>query len=145
MHIPPNSTQPNDQGAQTLHQGEVEDDDEELHAAQNGDNNEEDEDDTVPQLSISPIKASYNPPRHMRHFIDDQLTELYHSMSLPIDQGIALGMQFYDKNECIIAIRFYHIKQSLDYIVKQSDQERYVTKCKIQIVVSNCVPRGGKK
>jgi hypothetical protein len=71
-----------------------------------------------------------DPPRHMRNFIDDPSTELYHSTSLPVDQGIATGMQFHSKNDCVFAIRLYHIRQSLDYSVKQSDHERYVIKCK---------------
>ena len=53
-------------------QDDDEDDDEEFLAAQNDDENEEDEDDIVPQLPISPIRASYNPPRSMRNVIDDQ-------------------------------------------------------------------------
>lgn len=113
---------------------EVEDDedndDEELLAAQNGDENEDDEDDTSLPQQILPIRASYNPPRSMRNVVDDHSTELYHSMALPVDQGIAPGMQFHNKNDCILAIRLYHMKKSTDYIVKQSDPERYVIKCK---------------
>jgi hypothetical protein len=55
----------------------------------------------------------------MRNFIDDPSTELYHPMSLPVDQGIATGMQFHSKNDCMLAIRLYHVRQSLDYSVKQ--------------------------
>ncbi|XP_024632960.2 uncharacterized protein [Medicago truncatula] len=115
-------------------QDDEDDDDEELLAAQNGDENEEDddedEDDDLPQLPILPIRASYNPPRSMRNVNDDHSTELYHSMALPVDQGIAPGMQFHNKNDCILAIKFYHMKKSTDYIVKKSDSERYVIKCK---------------
>ncbi|KEH36687.1 hypothetical protein MTR_2g018850 [Medicago truncatula] len=69
------------------------DDDEELLAAQNGDENEEDEDDIVPQLPISPIRASYNPPRSMRNIIDDHSTELYQSMTLPVDEDTTCGFK----------------------------------------------------
>ncbi|XP_024628916.1 uncharacterized protein [Medicago truncatula] len=111
-------------------QDDEDNDDEELLAAQNGDENEEDDDDDLPQLPILPIRASYNPPRSMRNVNDDHSTELYHSMALPVDQGIAPGMQFHNKNDCILAIKYYHMKKSTDYIVKKSDPERYVIKCK---------------
>ena len=111
-------------------QDDDEDDDEELLAAQNDDENEEDEDDIVPQLPISPIRASYDRPRSIRNVIDDHSTELYQSMTLPVDQGIAPGMQFHNKDDCILAIRFYHMNNSMDYKVEQSDIERYVIKCK---------------
>jgi len=119
--------QPNDEV-----EDDEDDDDDELLAAQNGDENEEDEDkdENLPQLPILPIRASYNPPRSMRNVNDDHSTELYHSMALPVGQGIAPGMQFHNKNDCILAIRYYHMKKSTDYSVKQSDPERYVIKCK---------------
>ena len=66
----------------------------------------------------------------MCNVIDDHSTELFQSMTLPFDQGIAPGMQFHNKDDCILAIRFYHMKNSMDYKVQQSDTERYVIKCK---------------
>ena len=51
-------------------------------------------------------------------------------MTLLVDQGIAPGMQFHNKDDCILAIRFYHMNNSMDYKVQQSDTERYVIKCK---------------
>jgi hypothetical protein len=48
---------------------------------------------------------------------------------LPVDGGIEEGMQFHNKEDCVLAIRHYHVKQSLDYDVKKSDQTRYVIRC----------------
>jgi hypothetical protein len=61
----------------------------------------------------------------------DQQTEVlrYQNQRLPVDEGIAIGMEFHTKTDCVRAIRTYHIKQSLDYKVKQSDKERYVITC----------------
>jgi hypothetical protein len=48
---------------------------------------------------------------------------------LPVDGGIEEGMQFHNKEDCVLAIRYYHVKQSLDYDAKKSDQTRYVIRC----------------
>ncbi|PNX94856.1 hypothetical protein L195_g018037, partial [Trifolium pratense] len=101
----------------------------------NDDDYEDDEEDEESQhcQQPSPLREAYNPPNHMRNLdleIIDQPTEtLRLPQSLPVDAGIEAGMQFHDKADCVRAIRHYHIKQSLDYAVKQSDSDRYVIKC----------------
>ncbi|CAJ2648315.1 unnamed protein product [Trifolium pratense] len=104
--------------------GEESENEEEYVAQAFGDVEDEDVDD----------HPMYNPPPHMLTLDAsiDERTEVLRSMNprLPVDQGIEVGMQFHTKADCVSAIRTYHIKQSRDYKVKQSDKERYVIQCK---------------
>ncbi|XP_050915003.1 uncharacterized protein LOC127129948 [Lathyrus oleraceus] len=40
------------------------------------------------------------------------------------------GMEFENKEACVIALQHWHIKRSLDYSVTKSDNVRYIIKCK---------------
>ncbi|GAU25342.1 hypothetical protein TSUD_376060 [Trifolium subterraneum] len=94
---------------------------------------DDDDDDSQPIFNPTHI-SSYNPPPRMRTLdlaTIDQQTEVprFQNQRLPVDEGIAVGMKFHTKADCVRAIRTYHIKKSLDYKVKQSDKERYVITC----------------
>jgi len=84
------------------------------------------------QHATNPVRAAYCPPLHMRD-VDMSLVERPMDMDgpipLPVDRGIEEGMLFHNKEDCVLAIRHYHIKRSLDYDVKKSDHSRYVIKC----------------
>ncbi|GAU43784.1 hypothetical protein TSUD_378090 [Trifolium subterraneum] len=68
-------------------------------------------------------------PHTQQEVGDESESELDYVKQLFGNDGIEAGMQFHDKADCVAAIRHYHIKQSLDYVVKQSDPDRYVIKC----------------
>jgi hypothetical protein len=91
-----------------------------------------DDDQTQSAYDPTPLSA-YNPPPHMRTLdlaTIDQQTEGFEHYRLPIDVGIAVGMEFHTKADCARAIKQWHVSQSLNYKVKYSDTTRYVIQCK---------------
>jgi len=86
--------------------------------------------------SPHPIAASYCPPLHMRDLdvdvFDNLLTGMQNTTTHPVDGDIKEGMMFHGKQDCLHAIKSFHIRHSVDYTVEQSDHERYVIKCTIQ-------------
>ncbi|PNX97090.1 protein FAR1-related sequence 8-like [Trifolium pratense] len=54
---------------------------------------------------------------------------LYGDQQLPVDEEIKVGMIFHKKEDCLQAIKSYHIKRSIDFKPKKSDQDRYVIEC----------------
>jgi hypothetical protein len=54
---------------------------------------------------------------------------LYENHSLPVDGEIAVGAVFHTKEECMHAIKAFHIKHSLVSHTLQSDSTRYVIRC----------------
>jgi len=86
--------------------------------------------------SPHPIAASYCPPLHMRDLdvdaFDNLLMGMQNTTTHPVDGDIEEGMMFHDKQDCLHAIKSFHIRHSVDYTVEQSDHERYVIKCTIQ-------------
>jgi len=66
--------------------------------------------------------------RNLDLAVTNQPKNHYNSMSLIVDKVIQDVIQFHNKQECMAAIRLYHIENALDYIVVQSDLKRYVIK-----------------
>ncbi|MCH93649.1 hypothetical protein A2U01_0014601, partial [Trifolium medium] len=73
-------------------------------------------------------REAYNPPSHMRNLdnaIIGQSTAvlLHEDLVLPVDAEIEEGMLFHNKQDCLHAIKTYHVKRSLDFKIKKSDSE----------------------
>ncbi|CAK8578221.1 unnamed protein product [Lathyrus sativus] len=99
------------------------------------DEDNEDEDIVVP--STQPIRAQpislYNPPAHMQNICaeyDDTTSVFGNAIQSHIGDEIDIGMEFKNKEACILALQHWHITHCVDYWVCKSDNERYVIKCK---------------
>ncbi|CAK8564629.1 unnamed protein product [Lathyrus sativus] len=100
-----------------------------------GDSDDEDIEDMV----VQPIRAQpislYSPPAHMQNIYDehDDTTSVFGSViQNQIGDEIEIGMDFENKEACVLALQHWHITHSVDYWLYQSDYERYVIKCKKQ-------------
>jgi len=131
-----------------LHEEEIGDESEEdeellnlLEGEEDDEDDEEGEDEDVWANILHPtqwqqeatqIREAYCPPLHMRD-LDMDLVDRHMDkegvIPLPVDEGIKEGMQFHNKEDCVLAVRYYHVKKSLDYKVTKSDQLRYVIGC----------------
>nr|XP_027193499.1 uncharacterized protein LOC101497921 [Cicer arietinum] len=82
-----------------------------------------------------PILPDFDPPSHLKSInLDTQQksSEFDHFLinEVPtVDGTLAIGMKFHNKDECVHAIKRYHLKQSLNFVVQKSDLERYVIYC----------------
>jgi hypothetical protein len=80
---------------------------------------------------------AFNPPGSMRR-LDDTLVDqpssvlLYENHPLPVDAEIAVGVTFYSKKDRVNAIKYFHIKHSIQCHTEKSDTTRYVIRCKQQ-------------
>jgi hypothetical protein len=86
------------------------------------DNNDDDDDN------------AFDPPGSMRELDEDLVDEpssvlLHENHPLPVDAEIAVGVTFYNKNDCKNAIKKYHIKHSIQCHTEKSDHTRYVIRC----------------
>ncbi|CAJ2627913.1 unnamed protein product [Trifolium pratense] len=101
--------------------------DEEEYIPPTSDNDNDDDDNNVG-------REPYIPPSEMR-YVDNALIRqptavlLYGDQQLPVDEEIKVGMIFHKKEDCLQAIKSYHIKRSIDFKPKKSDQDRYVIEC----------------
>jgi hypothetical protein len=77
---------------------------------------------------------AYIPPPSMEN-LDDALIDqpscvfLYENHPLPVDAEIAVGAVFHNKQDCMHAIKAFHMKHSIVSHTVQSDSTRYVIKC----------------
>lgn len=89
-----------------------------------------------PPLQAVPIRAAYCPPLHMRNVdvdaYDALTTDDHWNTNVPVDGAIQEGMTFHNKEDCLHAIKSFHIRQSLDYDVIHSDPTRYVIQCTLE-------------
>ena len=86
-----------------------------------------------PTQEAVPIRVAYCPPLHMCNLdvaaFDALPTDDHWNTIVPLDGAIAVGMTFHSKEDCLHAIKSFHIQQSVDYNVIHSDPTRYVIKC----------------
>lgn len=77
-----------------------------------------------PPLQEVPIRAAYCPPLNMRNVDVDAYdalpTDDHWNTNVPVDGAIQQGMTFHNKEDCLHAIKSFHIRQSLDYDVIHS-------------------------
>jgi len=88
-----------------------------------------------PQHAV-PIRAAYCPPLHMRNVDVDAYDALPNGddwdTNIPVNGAIKAGMTFHSKEDCLHAIKLFHIGQSRDYDVIHSDPNRYVIQCTLE-------------
>ena len=59
-------------------------------------------------------------------------TDDHWDTNIPVDGAIKEGMTFHSKEDCLHAIKSFHIEQSRDYDVIHSDLSRYVIQCTLE-------------
>lgn len=99
-----------------------------------GDDSDDEEDvhDDVPfDEEETPSNEPYIPPNHMRNINFETLDQVddRHRALITTNATIDEGSMFHNKEDCVLAIKQYHINHTLDYIVTKSDTTRYVIKC----------------
>ncbi|KAK2390855.1 hypothetical protein QL285_064365 [Trifolium repens] len=77
------------------------------------DNNDDDDDN------------AFNPPGSLRVLDEDLVDQpssvlLHENIPLPVDAEIDVGVTFYNKNDCVSAIKQFHIKHSIKYHTEKS-------------------------
>ena len=88
----------------------------------------EDED----QVQI-PIAQRYSPPGHFTTLNlgeDEPSSDMFYNPYMRSDEDLKKGDQFRTKEECLLAIKNWHLKNCVDYDVIKSNPERYVIVCK---------------
>ncbi|CAK8578374.1 unnamed protein product [Lathyrus sativus] len=83
-------------------------------------------------ISVEPINL-YNPPLHMQNICLENDEPIYvFGCVIPnhIEDEIDIGMEFENKEACILALQHWHITHSVDYWMRKSDNAQYVIKCK---------------
>jgi hypothetical protein len=80
---------------------------------------------------------AFNPPGSMRVLDDDLVDQtssvlLYENHPLPVDAEIVVGVTFYNKKDCVNAIKSFHIKHSIQCHTEKFDPIRYVIRCNQQ-------------
>ncbi|XP_050895856.1 uncharacterized protein LOC127102541 [Lathyrus oleraceus] len=83
-------------------------------------------------LRAQPISL-YNPPAHMQNIsLDDVEPISVFGSFIPTHNfdEIEEGIEYEDKEECVLALQQWHIKRSLDFSVVKSDNVRFVIKCR---------------
>ncbi|XP_050908317.1 uncharacterized protein LOC127121936 [Lathyrus oleraceus] len=105
---------------------------EDLFGVSDDDGNEEILDTSAVALRAQPISL-YNPPAHMQNIsLDDAEPSSVFGSFIPTHNSdeIEEGIEYEDKEECLLALQQWHIKRSLDFSVVKSDSVRFVIKCR---------------
>nr|XP_004515453.1 uncharacterized protein LOC101505981 [Cicer arietinum] len=98
-----------------------------------------------------PILPDFDPPSHLKSInLDTQQksNEFDHLLinEVPtVDGTLAVGMKFHNKDECVHAIKCYHLKQSSNFVVQKSDLERYAIYCSDPNCLFRCKASKRKK
>ncbi|XP_073224426.1 uncharacterized protein [Cicer arietinum] len=114
--------------------GDYSEDDETYFDESSGDSDDDDIDEDM-EAEDQLIPPVFDPPFHMKNInlsTANQPTEFDHMFidEVPnLDGTLEVGMKFQSKDECVHAIKRYHLKQSLNFVVQKSDLERYVIIC----------------
>ncbi|XP_012568750.1 uncharacterized protein [Cicer arietinum] len=104
-------------------------DDETYFDESSGDSDDDDIDEDM-EAEDQLIPPVFDPPFHMKNInlsTANQPTEFDHMFidEVPnLDGTLEVGMKFQSKDECVHAIKRYHLKQSLNFVVQKSDLER---------------------
>ncbi|XP_073223351.1 uncharacterized protein [Cicer arietinum] len=114
--------------------GDYSEDDETYFDESSGDSDDDDIDEDM-EAEDQLIPPVFDPPFHMKNInlsTANQPTEFDHMFidEVPnLGETLEVGMKFQNKDECVHAIKCYHLKQSLNFVVQKSDLERYVIIC----------------
>ncbi|XP_050878068.1 uncharacterized protein LOC127081882 [Lathyrus oleraceus] len=103
-------------------------------------------DNDIPVVHQDQVQDLYNPPLHMRnptYSLDEDASIFETTEPLQIEGGL-LGMEFNSKEECVFAIRQFHIRNCLDYSVYKSDSKRLIIKCVNEECTFKCRAYVGK-
>ena len=87
-------------------------------------NNDDEDDDQPPPIPPSHV---YNPPQHMTNMDlhDDETSNSVFYNPYPRSEGeLKVGDMFRTKEECVLAIKKFHMNNSADFTVKRIDSRR---------------------
>ncbi|XP_073223511.1 uncharacterized protein [Cicer arietinum] len=110
--------------------GDYSENDETYFDESSGDSDDDDIDEDM-EAEDQLIPPVFDPPFHMKNInlsTANQPTEFDHMFidEVPnLDGTLEVGMKFQNKDECVYAIKRYHLKQSLNFVVQKSDLESY--------------------
>ncbi|XP_050887871.1 uncharacterized protein LOC127093016 [Lathyrus oleraceus] len=105
---------------------------EDLFGVSDDDGNEDIFDTPTVALRAQPISL-YNPPVHMQNIsLDDAEPIFVFGSFIPTHNAdeIEEGIEFENKEECVLVLQQWNIKRSLDFSVTKFDNVRYVIKCR---------------
>lgn len=93
----------------------------------NNDAEEDDEPEPVPPSQV------YNPPQHMTQLNlqdDPSSTDIFYNPYMRSNNELKVGDKFMTKEDCVRAIKKYHMDNSADFSVERTDARRYVIRCR---------------
>ncbi|CAK8571481.1 unnamed protein product [Lathyrus sativus] len=83
-----------------------------------------------------PLNQVYCPPQHMTNLQfsgDDTSSYYFYNPSQQIESVLKVGNQYRTKEECIKAIRKFHMDNFVDFYINRNDSKRYVVVCRSAI------------
>ncbi|XP_058776761.1 uncharacterized protein LOC131651108 [Vicia villosa] len=92
--------------------------------------NEESEDE---QDVVVPPDQVYMPPVHMRNLNldgDEPSSDIFYDPYTQIDAQLKVGDKFRSREECIMAIKRFHMANNVDFRVDRDNVKRYKIKCR---------------
>ena len=93
-------------------------------------NNDIEDDDQPPPIPHSHV---YNLPQHMTNMDlhdDETSNSVFYNPYLRSKGELKVGDMFRTKEECLLAIKKFHMNNSTDFTVKHTDSRRYVIECR---------------
>lgn len=80
------------------------------------------------QVSLPPSHL-YFPPQHMTNLSlnDDETSfDIFYNLNMQLHDGLNVGDEFHTKEDCVRAIKKFHMENSTNYIVDCTDTRMYV-------------------
>ncbi|CAK8530304.1 unnamed protein product [Lathyrus sativus] len=80
-----------------------------------------------------PLRHMYCPPQHMTNLQlsgDDTSSNVFYNPSQQIEGVLKVGNQYRTKEECMKAVRKFHMDNFVDFYINRNDSKRYVVVCR---------------